>query len=237
MTNTPPPSSSSGLFIGFVLLCLCSSSAAGAGAYFYNRKDAKYYENEMASPDELSENAKNLISAIEQFDDGFSPEKCKDFKEKWEKVVDGRKLNEIFDRDKIKDPEINFIYSTPKYKEVIQTLGEALAMSEDIPDSELPPGVTRVEQSDEEIINKFCISDLKRKIDEKVTLLKNEDIQGCNLYDDTWNIIRGDWNTGFVWNDSNDKILVAHKYAYDALGETDETVRTNATFKETLCTN
>ena len=233
MTNTPPPSSSSGLFIGFVLLCLCSSSAAGA--YFYNRKDAKYYENEMASPDELSENAKNLISAIEQFDDGFSPEKCKDFKEKWEKVVDGRKLNEIFDRDKIKDPEINFIYSTPKYKEVIQTLGEAFAMSEDIPDSELPPGVTRVEQSDEEIINKFCISDLKRKIDEKVTLLKNEDIQGCNLYDDTWNIIRGDWNTGFVWNDSNDKILVAHKYAYDALGETDETVRTMTTFKETLC--
>jgi len=388
MTNTPPPSSSSGLFIGFVLLCLCSSSAAGAGAYFYNRKDAKYYENEinllvnkiietgarpaqckllrdfitenaedmeekgttfpvkgtpkgdivnvimswddlnemdkqfgrtkqeklktlcvydntiekvvkklenkdtsvckdlsdvatsksippfvwdektdnfikmedftntkmkdhiedgigikichpdyspMASPDELSENAKNLISAIEQFDDGFSPEKCTDFKEKWEKMIDGRKLNEIFERDKVKDPELNFIYSKPKYKEVIQMLGEAFVFREDIPDSELPPGVTRVEQSDEEIINKFCISDLKRKIDEKVALLKNEDIQGCDLYDDTWNIIRGDWNTGFVWNDSNDKILVGHKYAYDALGETDETVRTMTTFRETLC--
>ena len=189
----------------------------------------------MASPDELSENAKNLISAIEQFDDGFSPEKCTDFKEKWEKVIDGRPLDEIFDRDKVKDPELNFIYSKPKYKEVIQMLGEAFVMREDIPDSELPPGVTRVEQSDEEIINKFCISDLKRKIDEKVALLKNEDIQGCDLYDDTWNIIRGDWNTGFVWNDSNDKILVGHKYAYDALGETDETVRTMTTFKETLC--
>lgn len=191
----------------------------------------------MASPDELSENAKNLISAIEQFDDGFSPEKCKDFKEKWDKMIDGRKLNEIFDQNKIKDPELNFIYSTPKYKEVIQTLGEAFIFREDIPDSELPPGVTRVEQSDEEIINKFCISDLKRKIDEKVTLLKNEDIQGCNLYDDNGTIIREDWNRGFVWNDSNDKILVGHKYAYDALGETDETVRTNATFKETLCKN
>ena len=189
----------------------------------------------MASPDELSENAKNLISAIEQFDDGFSPEKCTNFKEKWEKVIDGRPLDEIFDRDKVKDPELNFIYSKPKYKEVIQMLGEAFVMREDIPDSELPPGVTRVEQSDEEIINKFCISDLKRKIDEKVALLKNEDIQGCDLYDDTWNIIRGDWNTGFVWNDSNDKILVGHKYAYDALGETDETVRTMTTFKETLC--
>jgi hypothetical protein len=191
----------------------------------------------MASPDELSENAKNLISAIEQFDDGFSPEKCTNFKEKWDKIIDGRKLNEIFDRDKVKDPELNFIYSKPKYKEVIQVLGEAFVMREDIPDSELPPGVTRVEQSDEEIINKFCISDLKRKIDEKVALLKNEDIQGCDLYDDTWNIIREDWNTGFVWNDSNDKILVGHKYAHDALGETDETVRTMTTVKETLCKN
>jgi hypothetical protein len=189
----------------------------------------------MASPDELSENAKNLISAIEQFDDGFSPEKCKDFKEKWEKVIDGRKLNEIFDRDKVKDPELNFIYSTPKYKEVIQTLGQAFIFREDIPDSELPPGVTRAEKSDEEIINGYCISDLKRKIDEKVALLKNEDIQGCNLYDDNGTIIREDWNRGFVWNDSNDKILVAHKYAYDALGETDETVRTMTTVKETLC--
>src|SRR6056300_137442 len=191
----------------------------------------------MASPDELSENAKNLISAIEQFDDGFSPEKCTDFKEKWDKMIDGRKLNEIFDRDKVKDPELNFIYSKPKYKEVIQVLGEAFVMREDIPDSELPPGVTRVEQSDEEIINKFCISDLKRKIDEKVVLLKNEDIQGCDLYDDNWTIIREDWNTGFVWNDSNDKILVAHKYAHDTLGETDETVRTMTTVRETLCTN
>src|SRR5210317_547104 len=191
----------------------------------------------MASLDELSENAKNLISAIEQFDDGFSPEKCTNFKEKWDKMIDGRKLNEIFDRDKVKDPELNFIYSKPKYKEVIQVLGEAFVMREDIPDSELPPGVTRVEQSDEEIINKFCISDLKRKIDEKVVLLKNEDIQGCDLYDDNWTIIREDWNTGFVWNDSNDKILAAHKYAYDALGETDETVRTMTTVKETLCKN
>ena len=65
----------------------------------------------MASPDERSENAKNLISAIEQFDDGFSPEKCTDFKEKWEKMIDGRKLNEIFERDNVKDPELNFIYS------------------------------------------------------------------------------------------------------------------------------
>ena len=191
----------------------------------------------VASLDELSENAKNLISAIEQFDDGFSPEKCTNFKEKWDKMIDGRKLNEIFDRDKVKDPELNFIYSKPKYKEVIQVLGEAFVMREDIPDSELPPGVTRVEQSDEEIINKFCISDLKRKIDEKVVLLKNEDIQGCDLYDDNWTIIREDWNTGFVWNDSNDKILAAHKYAYDALGETDETVRTMTTVKETLCKN
>ena len=183
-----------------------------------------------ASLDELSENAKNLISAIEQFDDGFSPEKCTNFKEKWDKMIDGRKLNEIFDQDRVKDPELNFIYSKPKYKEVIQVLGEAFVMREDIPDSELPPGVTRVEQSDEEIINKFCISDLKRKIDEKVALLKNEDIQGCDLYDD-------DWNTGFVWNDSNDKILVAHKYAGDALGETDETVRTMTTVRETLCEN
>ena len=310
MSNTPPPSSSSGLFIGFVLLCLCSSSAAGAGAYFYNRKDAKYYENEinfmvnkiietgarpaqckdlsdvatsksippfvwdektdnfikmedfantkmkdhiedgigikichpdyspMASPDELSENAKNLISAIEQFDDGFSPEKCTDFKEKWEKMIDGRKLNEIFDRDKVKDPELNFIYSKPKYKEVIQMLGEAFIFREDIPDSELPPGVTRAEKSDEEIINGYCISDLKRKIDERVTLLKNEDIQGCDLYDDNWTIIREDWNTGFVWNDSNDKILVAHNYVSKALGETNEDLMDGKiTARETLCTN
>jgi len=191
----------------------------------------------MASPDELSENAKNLISAIEQFDDGFSPEKCTDFKEKWDKMFDGRKLNEIFDRDRAKDPELNFISSNPKYKEVIQVLGEAFVFREYIPDSELPPGVTRVEQSDEEIINKFCISDLKRKIDEKVALLKNEDIQGCDLYDDNWTSIRKDWDTGFVWNDSNDKILAADKYAYDALGETDETVRTMTTVKETLCKN
>jgi len=191
--------------------------------------------NPMASPDELSENAKNLISAIEQFDDGFSPEKCTDFKEKWDKMIDGRKLNEIFEQDKVKDPELNFIYSKPKYKEVIQVLGRAFAMREDIPDTELPQGVTRVEQSDEEIINGYCISDLKRKIDEKVALLKNQDIQGCDLYDDTWSIIREDWNTGFVWNDSNDKILTAHKYAHDALGETDETIRTMTTFKETLC--
>jgi len=191
----------------------------------------------VASLDELSENAKNLISAIEQFDDGFSPEKCTNFKEKWDKIIDGRKLNEIFDQDRVKDPELNFISSKPKYKEVIQVLGEAFVFREDIPDSELPPGVTRVEQSDEEIINKFCISDLKRKIDEKVALLKNEDIQGCDLYDDNWTTIREDWNTGFVWNDSNDKILAAHKYAYDALGETDETVRTMTTVKETLCKN
>ena len=195
----------------------------------------------VASLDELSENAKNLISAIEQFDDGFSPEKCTNFKEKWDKIIDGRKLNEIFtgrgSGQRITDPELNLIYSTPKYKEVIQVLGEAFVWREDIPDSELPPGVTRVEQSDEEIINKFCISDLKRKIDEKVALLKNEDIQGCDLYDDNWTTIREDWNTGFVWNDSNDKILAAHKYAYDALGETDETVRTMTTVKETLCKN
>lgn len=191
----------------------------------------------VASLDELSENAKNLISAIEQFDDGFSPEKCTDFKEKWDKMFDGRKLNEIFDRDRAKDPELNFISSNPKYKEVIQVLGEAFVFREYIPDSELPPGVTRVEQSDEEIINKFCISDLKRKIDEKVALLKNEDIQGCDLYDDNWTSIRKDWDTGFVWNDSNDKILAADKYAYDALGETDETVRTMTTVKETLCKN
>ena len=195
----------------------------------------------MASPDELSENAKNLISAIEQFDDGFSPEKCTNFKEKWDKIIDGRKLNEIFtgrgSGQRITDPELNLIYSTPKYKEVIQVLGEAFVWREDIPDSELPPGVTRVEQSDEEIINKFCISDLKRKIDEKVALLKNEDIQGCDLYDDNWTSIRKDWDTGFVWNDSNDKILAADKYAYDALGETDETVRTMTTVKETLCKN
>ena len=192
----------------------------------------------MASPDELSENAKNLISAIEQFDDGFSPEKCTDFKEKWEKMIDGRKLNEIFERDKVKDPEINFIYSKPKYKEVIQMLGEAFVMREDIPDTELPPGVTRVEESDEEIINKYCISDLKRKIDERVTLLKNEDIQGCDLYDDNWTIIREDWNTGFVWNDSNDKILVAHSYVSKALGETNEDLMDGKiTARETLCTN
>src|SRR5210317_222361 len=192
----------------------------------------------MASLDELSENAKNLISAIEQFDDGFSPEKCTNFKEKWDKMIDGRKLNEIFDRDKVKDPELNFIYSKPKYKEVIQVLGEAFVMREDIPDSELPPGVTRVEQSDEEIINKFCISDLKRKIDEKVVLLKNEDIQGCDLYDDNWTTIREDWNTGFVWNDSNDKILVAHNYVSKALGETNEDLMDGKiTARETLCTN
>ena len=64
----------------------------------------------MASPDELSENAKNLISAIEQFDDGFSPEKCKDFKEKWEKVIDGRKLNEIFEYRKEKLETLFGIY-------------------------------------------------------------------------------------------------------------------------------
>jgi len=192
----------------------------------------------MASPDELSENAKNLISAIEQFDDGFSPEKCTDFKEKWEKMIDGRKLNEIFERDNVKDPELNFIYSKPKYKEVIQMLGEAFVFREDIPDSELPPGVTRAEQSDEEIINKYCISDLKRKIDERVTLLKNEDIQGCDLYDDNWTIIREDWNTGFVWNDSNDKILVAHSYVSKALGETNEDLMDGKiTARETLCTN
>ena len=192
----------------------------------------------MASPDELSENAKNLISAIEQFDDGFSPEKCTDFKEKWEKMIDGRKLNEIFDRDKVKDPELNFIYSKPKYKEVIQTLGEAFIFREDIPDSELPPGVTRAEKSDEEIINGYCISDLKRKIDERVTLLKNEDIQGCDLYDDNWTTIREDWNTGFVWNDSNDKILVAHNYVSKALGETNEDLMDGKiTARETLCTN
>ncbi len=196
----------------------------------------------MASPDELSENAKNLISAIEQFDDGFSPEKCTDFKEKWEKMIDGRKLNEIFvgrgSSQSIKDPELNFIYSKPKYKEVIQTLGEAFIFREDIPDSELPPGVTRAEKSDEEIINKYCISDLKRKIDERVTLLKNEDIQGCDLYDDNWTIIREDWNTGFVWNDSNDKILVAHSYVSKALGETNEDLMDGKiTARETLCTN
>jgi len=192
----------------------------------------------MASPDELSENAKNLISAIEQFDDGFSPEKCTDFKEKWDKMIDGRKLNEIFEQDKVKDPELNFIYSKPKYKEVIQVLGQAFAMREDIPDTELPQGVTRVEQSDEEIINKFCISDLKRKIDERVTLLKNEDIQGCDLYDDNWTIIREDWNTGFVWNDSNDKILVAYDYVNKALGETNEDLMAGKLrAKETLCTN
>ena len=192
----------------------------------------------MASPDELSENAKNLISAIEQFDDGFSPEKCTNFKEKWEKMIDGRKLNEIFERDKVKDPELNFIYSKPKYKEVIQMLGEAFVFREDIPDSELPPGVTRAEQSDEEIINKYCISDLKRKIDERVTLLKNEDIQGCDLYDDNWTTIREEWNTGFVWNDSNDKILVAHNYVSKALGETNEDLMDGKiTAKETLCTN
>jgi len=196
----------------------------------------------MASPDELSENAKNLISAIEQFDDGFSPEKCTDFKEKWEKMIDGRKLNEIFvgrgSSQSIKDPELNFIYSKPKYKEVIQMLGEAFVFREDIPDSELPPGVTRAEKSDEEIINKYCISDLKRKIDERVTLLKNEDIQGCDLYDDNWTIIREDWNTGFVWNDSNDKILVAHSYVSKALGETNEDLMDGKiTARETLCTN
>jgi hypothetical protein len=196
----------------------------------------------MASPDELSENAKNLISAIEQFDDGFSPEKCTDFKEKWDKMIDGRKLNEIFtgrgSGQRITDPELNFIYSKPKYKGVIQTLGEAFVFREDIPDSELPPGVTRAEQSDEEIINKFCISDLKRKIDERVTLLKNEDIQGCDLYDDNWTTIREDWNTGFVWNDSNDKILVAHNYVSKALGETNEDLMDGKiTARETLCTN
>ena len=390
MSNTPPPSSSSGLFIGFVLLCLCSSSAAGAGAYFYNRKDAKYYENEinllvnkiietdarpaqckllrdflteniedmeekgttfpvkgtqkgdiinvimswgdlkemdkqlgrtkqekletlcvydnavekavkklenkdtsvckdlmdvsisksippfvwdektdnfikmedfantkmkdhiedgigikichpdyspMASPDELSENAKNLISAIEQFDDGFSPEKCTDFKEKWEKVIDGRPLDEIFDRDKVKDPELNLIYSTPKYKEVIQVLGEAFIFREDIPDSELPPGVTRVEQSDEEIINKFCISDLKRKIDEKVALLKNEDIQGCDLYDDydSSHLIRKEWSSALIWDSEKDKVLPSYRYAQNALGETEENIKTHTTLRTTLC--
>lgn len=192
----------------------------------------------MASPDELSENAKNLISAIEQFDDGFSPEKCTDFKEKWDKMIDGRKLNEIFERDKVKDPELNFIYSKPKYREVLHVVGQALATREDIPDTELPQGVTRVEQSDEEIINKLCISDLKRKIDERVTLLKNEDIQGCDLYDDNWTIIREDWNTGFVWNDSNDKILVAYDYVNKALGETNEDLMAGKLrAKETLCTN
>jgi hypothetical protein len=196
----------------------------------------------MASPDELSENAKNLISAIEQFDDGFSPEKCTDFKEKWDKMIDGRKLNEIFNGrgsgQRITDPELNFIYSKPKYKGVIQTLGEAFIFREDIPDTELPPGVTRVEESDEEIINRYCISDLKRKIDERVTLLKNEDIQGCDLYDDNWTTIREDWNTGFVWNDSNDKILVAHNYVSKALGETNEDLMDGKiTARETLCKN
>ena len=37
----------SSALLGVAVLCLCSSSAAGAGAYFYNRKDAKYYENEI----------------------------------------------------------------------------------------------------------------------------------------------------------------------------------------------
>ena len=188
----------------------------------------------MASLDELSENAKNLISAIEQFDDGFSPEKCKDFKEKWDKMIDGRKLNEIFEQDKVKDPELNFIYSKPKYREVLRIVGQALAMREDT--RELPPGVTRM--SDDEIINRYCISDLKRKIDERVTLLKNEDIQGCDLYDDNWTVIREDWNTGFVWNDSNDKILVAHDYVSKALGETNEDLNAGKIrVNETLCTN
>jgi len=151
-------------------------------------------------------------------------------------MIDGRKLNEIFERDKVKDPELNFIYSTPKYKEVIETLIEAYVVREDIPDSELPTGVTRM--SDDEIINRYCISDLKRKIDERVTLLKNEDIQGCDLYDDNWTVIREDWNTGFVWNDSNDKILVAHDYVSKALGETNEDLNAGKIrVKETLCTN
>jgi hypothetical protein len=187
--------------------------------------------------EDLSENAKNLISAIEKIYDGISPEKCTDLKEKWDKIIDGRSLDEIFERDEVKDPELYFIFSNPKYRgvlEIVSEINELIALRDDT--SELPEGVTMVEMSDEEIINKFCISDLKRKIDEKVTLLKNEDISGCDLYDDTWHVIRKDWNNGLIWDNENNKILVAHNYVSKALGETNEDLKAGKRMvKETLC--
>ena len=184
--------------------------------------------------EDLSENAKNLISAIEKIYDGISPEKCTDLKEKWDKIIDGRSLDEV------KDPELHFIFSNPKYRgvlEIVSEINEKIALRDgSTRASELPEGVTMVEMSDEEIINKFCISDLKRKIDEKVALLKNEDISGCDLYDDTWHIIREDWNSGMIWDNENNKILVAHNYVSKALGETNEDLKAGKRMvKETLC--
>jgi len=189
--------------------------------------------------EDLSENAKNLISAIEKIYDGISPEKCMDLKEKWDKIIDGRSLDEIFERDTVKDPELYFILSNPKHRgvlEIVSEINDKIALRDSISTSELPEGVTMVEMSDEEIINNFCISDLKRKIDEKVALLKNEDISGCDLYDDTWHVIREDWNSGMIWDNENNKILVAHNYVSKALGETNEDLMAGKlSVKETLC--
>ena len=208
----------SAALLGAAVLCCCSSSAAGAGAFFGGFIPGTKKNESKKTRDTVD----NIIKEI--YSKGFSEEKCLEFSTNWKKLIDGRPLSEIYvgsgSSQRITDPEIAYLVS--KHKRIINSLVNAEERSE-MAKRPFPDGV--------------CISDLKNKIDEKVTLLKNQDIQGCDLYDDSSHLIRRDWGSALIWDSEKDKSVAAYKYAHDALGETDETVRTMTTFKETLCKN
>ena len=199
----------SAALLGVALIC-CSSSAAGAGAFFGGFIPGTKKNESKKTRDTIDDIIKEIYSK------GFSEEKCLKFSTNWKKLIDGRPLNEIFvgegSSQSITDPEIAYLYS--KHERVIRSLINVQERRD------FPDGV--------------CISDLKNKIDERVTLLKNKDIQGCDLYDDydSSQIIRKDWSSALIWDSEKDKVLPSYRYAQNALGETEAEFFQN---KQTLC--
>jgi len=197
-----------------LVACCCSSSSVGA--YFGGFIPGTKKNKSKKTRDTIDDIIKEIYSK------GFSEEKCLEFSTNWKKLIDGRPLSEIFvgsgSSQRITDPEIAYLVS--KHKRIIKSLLNAEERHQ-VAERPFPDGV--------------CISDLKNKIDEKVALLKNQDIKGCDLYDDSSHLIRKDWSLALIWDSEKGKSVAAYNYARNALGETDENLRTMTTFKETLC--
>jgi hypothetical protein len=202
----------SAALLGAAVLCCCSSSSV-AGAFFGGFIPGTKKNESKKTRDTIDDIIKEIYSK------GFSEEKCLKLSTNWKKLIDGRPLNEIFvgqgSSQSITDPEIAYLFS--KHKRVIRSL---ISVQER---RDFPDGV--------------CISDLKNKIDERVTLLKNQDIQGCDLYDDydSSHLIRKEWSSALIWDSEKDKVLPSYRYAQNALGETEENIKTHTTLRTTLC--
>ena len=173
----------SAALLGAAVLCLCSSSAAGAGAYFYDSKDAKYYEEEINL----------LVNKI--IETGARPAQCKLLRDfLTENIEDMEEKGTTFPvKGTQKGDIINVIMSWDDLKEIDKQLGrtkqEKLETLCVINDNAIEKAVKKLENKDTSVCKDLSDVSISKSIppfvwDEKNdNFIKMEDFANTKMKD------------------------------------------------------